>query len=279
MGLDPRMLTALTVLAPPTGARVQRDVVYRRDGVRVLKLDIYRPSSGEHPRPAVFLVNGDAPEEIIANAKDWGVFRSYGEHLAARGIVGVPFNHRSSNRREPAEVAADVAAAIAFVRAGAEGFGIDGDRVGVWVFSAGGPFGLAPLLQRPPDWLRCAAGFYTIWDLAPLRASLPYATDDSVRRWSCVTALETNTSKLPPLLLARAGRDSGQLLEGADTFVRRARQRGVDLTVLDHPTGQHGFDTRDDDERSRQIIREALEFFARHLRDDRPDSAARFPDL
>jgi hypothetical protein len=35
--------------------------------------------------------------------------------------------------------------------------------------------------------------------------------------------------------------------------------------VLDHPTGQHGFDTRDDDERSRQIIRETLEFFVRHL--------------
>jgi hypothetical protein len=35
--------------------------------------------------------------------------------------------------------------------------------------------------------------------------------------------------------------------------------------VLDHPNGQHGFDTRDDDERSREIIRETLEFFVRHL--------------
>jgi len=35
--------------------------------------------------------------------------------------------------------------------------------------------------------------------------------------------------------------------------------------VLDHPDGQHGFDTRDDDERSREIIDETLTFFARHL--------------
>jgi hypothetical protein len=35
--------------------------------------------------------------------------------------------------------------------------------------------------------------------------------------------------------------------------------------VVDHPGGQHGFDTRDDDERSREIIRETLEFFVRHL--------------
>ena len=265
MALDPRVLAAPTVLAPPAGARVERDLVYRTDGDRVLKLDLYRPASSRGASPVVFLVNGDAPEEIIATAKDWGVFRSYGEHLAARGIVGVPFNHRSGNRLAPTEVAADVEAAIGFVRRRGEAFGIDVNRGGVWVFSAGGPFGLAPLLQRPPDWLRCAAGFYTIWDLAPVRASLPWATDETVRRWSCVAALDAENLDLPPLFLARAGRDHAALLEGTDTFVRKARQRGVNLTVLDHPTGQHGFDTRDDDERSREIIRETLEFFVRHL--------------
>jgi acetyl esterase/lipase len=265
MALDPRVLTALTVLAPPTGAHVQRDLVYRTEGDRVLKLDVYRPSSGEDPSPVVFLVNGDAPEEIIANAKDWGVFQSYGEHLAARGMVGVPFNHRSSNQMEPTEVAADVLAAIRFVRGRAEDFRVRADRVGLWVFSAGGPFGLAPFLQRRPDWLRCAAGFYTIWDQSQFRASLSSA-DEGIR-WSCLTALDSDTPDLPPLLLARAGRDSARLLEGTETFVRRARQRGVDLTVLDHPTGQHGFDTRDDDERSREIIGLTLDFFVRHLRD------------
>ncbi|HEY8785318.1 MAG TPA: alpha/beta hydrolase [Candidatus Limnocylindria bacterium] len=265
MALDPRVLAAPTVLAPPAGARVERDLVYRTDGDRVLKLDLYRPASSRGASPVVFLVNGDAPEEIIAAAKDWGVFRSYGEHLAARGIVGVPFNHRSGNRLAPTEVAADVQAAIGFVRRRGEDFGIDVNRVGVWVFSAGGPFGLAPLLQRRPEWLRCAAGFYTIWDLAPLRASLPWATDETVRRWSCVGALDAENPDLPPLFLARAGRDHAALLEGTDTFVRKAQQLGVNLTVLDHPTGQHGFDTRDDDERSREIIRETLEFFVRHL--------------
>lgn len=265
MALDPRVLAAPTVLAPPAGARVERDLVYRTDGDRVLKLDVYRPASSRGASPVVFLINGDAPEETIATAKDWGVFRSYGEHLAAQGLVGVPFNHRSSNRLAPTEVAADVQAAIGFVRGRSRDLWIDVDRVGIWVFSAGGPFGLAPHLLRRPKWLRCAAGFYTIWDLAPIRASLPWATDESVRRWSCVTALEDQNPNLPPLLLARAGRDHVALLEGTDTFVRKAQERGVDLMVLDHPTGQHGFDTRDDDERSRQIIRETLEFFVRHL--------------
>jgi acetyl esterase/lipase len=265
MTLDPRVLAAPTVLAPPAGARVERDLVYRTDGDRALKLDVYRPSFSRGASPVVFLVNGDASEEIIATAKDWGVFRSYGEHLAARGIAGVPFNHRSANRLAPTEVAADVEAAIRFVRGRGRDLQIDVDRVGIWVFSAGGPFGLAPLLQRRPEWLRCAAGFYTIWDLAPLRASLRWATDESVQKWSCVTALDADNPDLPPLLVARAGRDHAALLEGTDTFVRKAQERGVNLKVLDHPNGQHGFDTRDDDERSREIIRETLEFFVRHL--------------
>src|SRR5207302_6473986 len=102
------------------------------------------------------------------HAKDWGVFRSYGEHLAARGLVGVAFDHRSSERfTRTADVAADVAAAIAFVRSRSEELGVDPERVGAWVFSAGGPFGIAPLLRERPPWLRCLAGFYTVWDLRP----------------------------------------------------------------------------------------------------------------
>ena len=138
-------------------------------------------------------------------------------------------------------------------------------RVGLWVFSAGGPFGLAPLLQRRPDWLRCAAGFYTIWDLAPYRDQLRDPIDERIRRWSAITALDAEMPDLPPLLVARAGRDRPAILAGTDAFIHRARERGADLVVLDHPDGQHGFDTRDDDERSREIIRETLSFFVRHL--------------
>src|SRR6266550_3224767 len=190
MAPDRRVLESLTVLAPPSGADVERDLVYRTDGDGALRLDVYRPPSGRRACPVVFLVNGDAPEEIIAAAKDWGVFRSYGEHLAARGLVGVPFNHRSTNRFEATEAAAaDVRSAIAFAREHARELGLDSARVGVWVFSAAGPFGLAPLLQRRPDWLRCAAGFYTFWDLAPFRASLRPPVEERMRKWSCVTAL------------------------------------------------------------------------------------------
>src|SRR2546425_179032 len=248
--------TAPTVLAPPSGADVTRDLVYRVDGERALHLDVYRPALGDGPWPAVFLVSGDAPEEVISRAKDWGVYRSYGQHLAANGLVGVAFDHRSSERfTRTADVAADVAAAIAYVRGRADEPGVDPERIGVWVFSAGGPFGIAPLLRERPPWLRCLAGFYTVWALAPLQPSEDRADDDTIRRWSAVTALERDPAGLPPILVARAGRDREPFLAGTDRFVERAREVGADVTILDHPTGQHGFDIRDDDDRSREIIR------------------------
>ena len=37
------------------------------------------------------------------------------------------------------------------------------------------------------------------------------------------------------------------------------------MTLLEHPTGQHGFDIRDADDRSREIIRETLAYFVREL--------------
>ena len=128
MAIDVR--SARTVLAPPSGAEVTRDLVYRVDGERTLHLDVYRPAGVRAPRPAVFLVSGDAPEELISGSKDWGVFSSYGEHLAANGLAGVAFDHRSAERfTRIADVAADVAAAIAFVRSRGDSLGVDADRV------------------------------------------------------------------------------------------------------------------------------------------------------
>src|SRR2546428_4291098 len=175
MTLDPRLLAALTVLPPPTGARVKRDLVYRTDGDRVLKLDVYGPPSGGRASYVVFLVNGDSPEEVIAKAKDWGVYRSYGEHLAARGIVGVPFNHRSTNRMDPSEAANDVRAAIAFVRDHAKDFGVDADRIGVWVFSAGGALGPSPPLQNRAARVLGVPAFHTVWDPASVRGRPAWA--------------------------------------------------------------------------------------------------------
>jgi acetyl esterase/lipase len=251
-------------LPAPAPARVIRDLPYASDADGVLRMDAYLPAE-RGTYPGVLLVNGDAAENVIATAKDWGVYRSYGAHLSARGLVGLPFNHRSTQSGAGRSgVEAEVSGAFDYVREHAADIGLDPQRIGVWVFSAAGAFALARLLRERPRYLRAVAGFYTVWDQTPFTERGGLSAEEAVR-WSAVNALGNSAVGLPPILVGRAGRDSPQLTAGADRFIARALELNVDLSVWNHPTGQHGFDVRDDDDRSREIIRAALDFFARRL--------------
>jgi acetyl esterase/lipase len=252
------------VLPAPEPARVIRDLVYLTDAEGALHMDAYLPrASGRYP--GVLLVNGDAAEDVIATAKDWGVYRSYGAHLSARGLVGLPFNHRSTRAgARRSEVDVQVSAAIDFARAHAADLDLDPDRIGIWVFSAAGAFALARCLRERPPYLRAVAGFYTVWDTSPF-AEREGSSAEDVARWSATAALGDSAAGLPPILVGRAGRDAPPLKTGADRFIARALELDADLTVWNHPSGQHGFDIRNDDARAREIIQAALDFFARRL--------------
>src|SRR5262245_38617830 len=77
-------------------ARVQRDVVYKRDGDAELKMNVFAPAhlSGDARAPAVFFIHGGPIPSDMMPPTQWGVFVSYGELAAASGLVGVTFNHR-----------------------------------------------------------------------------------------------------------------------------------------------------------------------------------------
>lgn len=105
------------------------------------------------------------------------------------------------------------------------------------------------------------SGFYTVWDLAPFRDLEAPPSEDAIRQWSCTRALDRD-GPLPPVLVVRAGKDGARLNAGTDAFVSRALARNLDVAIHNHGTGQHGFDIRDDDPRSRQIIEAALDFFS-----------------
>ena len=53
--------------------------------------------------------------------------------------------------------------------------------------------------------------------------------------------------------------------DSIDRFVRAALAKNVALTLMNHPQSAHGFDNRNDDERSREIIRAAIAFMKFHL--------------
>jgi hypothetical protein len=53
--------------------------------------------------------------------------------------------------------------------------------------------------------------------------------------------------------------------DSIDRFIGEALAKNIALNFANHPQGVHGFDSQNDDERSREIIREAIEFIKLHL--------------
>lgn len=232
-----------------------------------MQLDVYYPDSATDacPPPAVIFVHGEAGPELLANAKDWGQYVSWGQLTACAGLAAVTFNHRSTcGFTQLPEVAADIADLISYVRSHATELGIDAERIGLWVASGGGPTGLHLALSDCPDYLRCIAAYYPILDLRPARGVLlpPDITDDIVLGFSPAASIGPHTA---PLMIAKAGRDWTWLNQGIDAFLMAAIEHNLDVEFHNHSTGQHAFDILDDDPRSHSIIRHTLGFFRRHL--------------
>jgi acetyl esterase/lipase len=248
--------------------RVRKDVVYRKDGGDELKLDVYTPEQktpGE-PLPVVFFIHGGVPRDISVKPKDWGIYRSWGRLIAASGMAAVTLNHRVGFP-DPnlTQGAADLAEAIAFIRGRAADFGIDPERIALAAYSAGGPLLAAPI-RDPKPYVRCLVAFYSFLDLRPSALHRKFLSEEQVRRFSPALALSESTGTLPPIFVARAGKDQiPDLLPGLDRFVAEALARNAPLVFYNQPGGEHGFDNQEGDPRSREIVREAVEFLKRNL--------------
>jgi acetyl esterase/lipase len=244
---------------------VRRDLVYRSENGVDVTMDVYLPPSlaPDARRPAVLLVHG-GPVPAEMRPKEWGVFVSYGELLAASGLVAVAFNHRLYAPTDYPRAETDVKAAVEHVRAHAGELHVDGERLGVWTFSGGGPL-VSWVLRERPSFVRCVAAYYAWLDLQQV---VPPGADASVvaalRLLSPAAHVKERAAGLP-LFVARAGRDTAMINDSIAHFVAEALAGNASLSFVNHADGQHAFDILDDDARSREIIGNTVAFMQAHL--------------
>ncbi|MFH8936025.1 alpha/beta fold hydrolase [Streptomyces griseosporeus] len=194
-------------------------------------VDLYVPSGAEGPLPAVLFVHGGpVPAGARPSPRDWPTLTGHARSVAARGAVGVTFDHGLHDVTAYPRAAEDVAAAVELVRADPR---VDADRIALWFFSGGGLLS-ADWLARPPAWLRCVAFSY------PVLAPLPnWGLPDGISR--PVTAVG-GAGDLP-LVLLRAGLEASELAAGVEEFRAAAKDGGARLEVIDVPHGHHGFES------------------------------------
>ena len=251
-------LPAMERIAP------RANLIYKTTEACPLHADLYLPPSVATPAPVVIFIHGGIPEGLETIPKDWGVFVSWGQLMAASGIAGVAFNHRMrwNNGFVPGSIekaADDLADLIRQLRDNSSDLHVDADRICLVAFSAGGPMLAAPMLEQYAG-VRCMVALYPYLG----DTTLPDAKDAA--RYSAVGALVARRGDVAPLLVAKAGKDMALINDSIDTFSKHARELETKIQVVTHPEGVHGFDTLNDDETSRAIIRQTVEFIGQHLR-------------
>ena len=248
-------------------AQVRRDIVYKsaeaEKGKVDLKFDSYAPANAAPGKiyPTVVLISGGGVEGAPYDWRDAGVYQSYGRILAASGFVAVAFSKRYAlGTTHGMEDTRDL---VAYLREHAAELHVDKDRFAYWAFSAGGGV-LASILADSALTTRGVLCFYCIAE-ADTSGLSPEEGDKKRRSFSSVYQVQQGGHGFPTLFIARAGLDSPALNAGIDSLVSAALAKNLSIEVLNHPTGRHGFDILDPDDRSREIIRRAIDFLKAQL--------------
>jgi acetyl esterase/lipase len=259
---------------------IRKNITYKTVEDDHLKLDIYYPTDYQErkPLPAVLFIHGDGPSDYLKDMKDAGQYTSWGKLIAASGLIAITANHRSTERlTNVVGVSNDIDDLITYVREKSDQLHIDADTLGIWTCSAGALFGLRAALYETPAFIHCVVSYYGFTELQAYYQSLygereaesafigPVFSEEDFAEFSASNLLVRRINDIPPIFIARAGLDYPELNSALDSFISEALAQNVTLTVMNHPTGQHGFDILDPQTRSDEIIEMTLEFLQNHL--------------
>jgi pimeloyl-ACP methyl ester carboxylesterase len=220
---------------------------------RTGRIDLHLPRTGGGHPAIVFVHGGPVPPGAHPSPRDWPVFTGYAQYAASLGAVGVTLDHRLHGLAlaDWDRAAGDLAEAVDTVRADPR---VDGDRIALWFFSAGGLL-CADWLAAPPPWLRCVAATY------PILAPLPnWGLHGS--RYEPAAAVRA-AGRLP-IVLTRVEREIPQYAATVAEFLRSAE--GADVETVDVPGARHGFETLDHTDGTRRAVEQAVRSVLGHLR-------------
>jgi acetyl esterase/lipase len=258
--------TAALAVALPAAAqrppKIELDVVYSKPGERELKLDLARPAEGKGPFPCVVCLHGGGWR--LGNKRD---LRSWIEFLAHRGYVAARVGYRlAPDCTFPAQIE-DAKTAVRFLRANADRYGIDKDRLAALGYSAGGH--LACLLgladekcgfegKECPDEssrVQAVVDYFGPTDLAG------FAKDASAQRGMLgpfigakyadnptahdrASPIKYVSKAAPPFLIFHGTKDGIVPIEQSRQLADRLKELGVSYRLVEIPDEGHGWSGR-----------------------------------
>jgi acetyl esterase/lipase len=247
---DPSAGSALALQLPGMAEADVVSLIYRED----LAMDLYRPATGSGPWPVVVLLHGVTPDP---SPKDFGGLVGWGQALAASGMAAAVINYRPDDTLADQQGIEDVRAAVQLLRDQAADLELDGSRLALLGFSAGGPSLATAAFDPANQPVRALAGLYPVLNTAKIGGETDVAA----------TLVDQAEERNIPMLLAYGADDAVPGVNSALPLLRRApaTERGQ-LRIVTHQAGGHAFDVNNQDARSRAIIQQVLTFLAGRLR-------------
>lgn len=221
------------------------------------KFDVYYPAEAQdHYSVVVFILGFPAPGFQGAfgiELKELPFYQSWAKLIAASGIAAVLYTAEDA---EP-----DSLDLVNFLQENHQALKINKNRIGLCSVSANVPNALNVL--REAENIRCASLNYGY--MLDLDGATGVQDMASQIHFANPNQGDSTISPIPQLI-TKAGQDGFPgINQSIDNYVRHARDRGLDVVLIDYEQGEHSFDVLDDSQESVAIVQRILEFFSRHL--------------
>jgi len=289
-------LLALTALCLTGGIAqcaevvVEENITYGRVGDTELKLDLARPD-GDGPFPAIVFIHGGGWHQGSRQG-----YRGQTQQAAKRGYVAATISYRlmqfDETKKEtatatpifPAQIH-DAKAAIRWLRANAEKYNVDPDRIGVTGGSAGGHLSLLVGLTDPAanlegdsgnpeqssrvqavvnvfgptDMTFCFEKSSVAWIFRLFMGGTP---DEAGKQYKAASPINYVSEDDPPVLTLHGGRDALVPVEQAKVLDEKMKAAGASHTLMVFEGQGHGFRGED----GKKAADATWAFFDQHLK-------------
>jgi len=258
----------------PAGTDAHRDIAYVPGGGNSQSLDLFIPGNPTKPLPVVVWIHGGAWK---AGDKKFCPAMP----LLNRGYAVASLNYRLSQEAIfPAQIH-DCKAALRWLRANAQKYHLDPNRIGVWGGSAGGHLvallgtsgGVKELegdegnlkyssrVQAVCDWFG-PSDFTSIRSQAadgPVAALLGGIASEAKQKAILASPVTYVNKANPPFLIMHGDKDPTVPFQQSELLYDKLKKAGVDVTFKPVPGAGHGFG-------GSEIQKQVFDFFDKHLK-------------
>lgn len=280
-----------TVVIPNTTAEAIKDVEYGRVGDIPLLLDIYIPETPiASPIPAIIFIHGGGWERSDKGEKLCVIKFS---HLATHGFIVASINYRLSGVAPFPAAVEDSKCAVRWLRANADKYNVDPDRIAVAGYSAGGHLAMMVGLvdetvglegnggwQEFSSRVQAVCSFYGPTDFVSRYIEKPVSThpthikflggtmEEKPEIYKAASPINYVTEDDPPLLLVHGELDETVPYSDSKRMYQAYQQAGLEAELVKVSGAGHNFLPAGDSPVSPsidEIHKMRLDFFIKHL--------------